>query len=540
MGSVNLPVALTSLIVLTSYGTGWLFSIDAHDGAYHSGVFYPLIYGNGYLYLTMAVIFIAASFRQAAWTKLEKVSLLAACMVIAIGYVVRMHAGPYLVMNAFYTLSLLIIYFAFQNPDFYIHHQMNLFGSKAAELALRELSQDGVFSQLAVIIDAFEENRDLYGNRQMMAGMCLFADFLCQKFPGCYVAYIGEGRFVVLSKTPIDVLHACNGIDARMRRPWQASHVNIYMNVHYAAFQGCLDIHMLERFIDYTAASLNRAEQDNEIVQMNANVFQQLENDARIRLAVDRAIEKNSVQIYFQPLFGTKEQQIIGAEVLARIEDPELGFIPPNVFIRVAEQSGTIMQLGEQIFAKVCIFAEHHDIHELGLKRLNVNLSAVQCRDRLLSERLSSMAAEHHLPLSLFKFEVTESALVSQEQLQDNMEKLVRQQAVFALDDFGTGYSNLVRAMRLPFADVKLDISLVREYARQQDRFLPSLIGGFKSFGTHITAEGVETEDLAQQLTALGCDILQGYYFAKPLPEHEFLQYLEGKNMIHSSFADKI
>ena len=528
-----LPVALTTLIVLASYWTGWIFSLDADTGAYHSGVLYPLIYGNGYLYLALAACFIAASLRHASWTRLELISLIGSCLLIGVGYIVRMHASPYLVMNAFYTLEMLLIFFAFQNPDLFFNRRMNLFNGDAANVCLRELNQSGPFSLLAIAIDDFEENRSLYGSRQIAKGLRLFADFLRQKFPGCYVAYMDEGRFLILAKDPIDFYQVCKEMDERMKLPWKARHVNIYLNVHYAAFRGQPEPRILMHMLDYAASALRTAEQKNEFIRMVTSCFQRMDYERQVRQAIDRAIRDNSIEIYFQPLFGVEKQRIVGAEVLARMHDPVLGFVPPDVFIRTAEQSGTIVQLDEQIFGKVCAFAKEHDIKKLGLQRLNVNLSAIQCRDSLMSERLNAIALQHHLGLGIFRFEVTESALVSPEELQGNMERLIAKGAIFSLDDFGTGYSNLIRVSRSPFADVKIDMSLVREYFHKKNRLLPTIIASFKSYGLKVTAEGVETKEMADELSSLGCDTLQGYYFSRPMPKEEFLQYLaEGK--IHS------
>ena len=92
----------------------------------------------------------------------------------------------------------------------------------------------------------------------------------------------------------------------------------------------------------------------------------------------------------------------------------------------------------------------------------------------------------------------------------------------FALDDYGTGYSNLVRLSDFPFANVKLDMSLVRSYSRDKGNLLPAMVSGLKDIGYTITAEGVETEDMANALSAIGPDFLQGYLFARPLPMDEF------------------
>lgn len=107
-----------------------------------------------------------------------------------------------------------------------------------------------------------------------------------------------------------------------------------------------------------------------------------------------------------------------------------------------------------------------------------------------MPERLLAIAGNHHIDLSRFKLEITESALADRNVLQNNMKRLQEQHAVFSLDDFGTGYSNLMRVLRFPFSDVKLDMSFVQAYFSRHNRLLPAIIDGFQSFGVQVTAEG--------------------------------------------------
>ena len=177
-------------------------------------------------------------------------------------------------------------------------------------------------------------------------------------------------------------------------------------------------------------------------------------------------------------------------------------------------------------------------LQELGLKRLNVNLSPIQCRDIHMAERICRIAQHHHIPLRSFCFEITESALSYEARLQQNIDMLMAQGATISLDDFGTGYSNLMRVLKFPFEDVKLDMTFVRAYFDHTNKLLPAIIDGFQSFGVQITAEGVENKQMADTLTSLGCRILQGFYFAKPLPLDDFLHYLKTTTPKVSSTID--
>ena len=428
-----------------------------------------------------------------------------AWLVLCVGYVVRIYASPYLVMNSFYMLAILIQYFAFQNPDIFLDRKTGALSHLTATLYLQELNERGPFSAFAIGINDYTESCSLYGERQMTKGLRAITRYLKAVFPDCQVIYAAMGRFVLLStkETPFTKVH--EEVNARMQAPWVDKHAHLYLTASYAMFQGQLKRRKdIELFFDYTATALHRAEEQHDVIVMEQSLFDQARMNARVRLAVDRAIENNAVEIYFQPLYGTQQHRIIGAEVLARLHDEELGFIRPDIFITVAERSGSITQLGEQVFEKACLFLKEHPLEEIGLERLNLNLSPIQCRDSHMAEHLCCIA----------------------------------QGAVISLDDFGTGYSNLMRVLKFPFEDVKLDMSFVRAYFDQTNKLLPAIIEGFQSFGVQITAEGIENKQMADTLTTFGCRILQGFYFAKPLPMDEFLHYLKTTKPKVGSYTD--
>ncbi len=417
-----------------------------------------------------------------------------AWLVLCVGYVVRMYAAPYLVMNSFYMLAILIQYFAFQNPDIFLDRKTGALSHLTATPYLQEINERGPFSAFAIGINDYMESCSLYSERQMTKGLRAITRYLKAVFPDCQVIYAAMGRFVLLStkETPFTKVH--EEVNARMQAPWVDKHAHLYLTASYAMFQGQLKRRKdIELFFDYTATALHRAEEQHDVIVMEQSLFDQARLNTTVWRAIDRAIETNAVEIYFQPLYGTQQRRIIGAEVLARLHDEELGFIRPDIFITIAERSGSITQLGEQVFEKACLFLKEHPLEEIGLERLNLNLSPIQCRDSHIAEHLCCIA----------------------------------QGAVISLDDFGTGYSNLMRVLKFPFEDVKLDMSFVRAYFDQTNKLLPAIIEGFQSFGVQITAEGIENKQMAETLTRLGCRILQGFYFARPLPMDEFLHYLK-------------
>ena len=221
-------------------------------------------------------------------------------------------------------------------------------------------------------------------------------------------------------------------------------------------------------------------------------------------------------------IFSTAENRVVGAEALARLIDPEIGNIPPDEFIHVAERSGEIMELGRQIFEHVCSFIQSASLRERGIEFINVNLSPAQCMNAQLTAEFSAIAQRYQVPMDMIDFEITESTADDAHELQTQLIHLQKSGAELSIDDFGTGTSNLTRLTKLPIHVVKLDMSIAWAHFSGETTILPDLVRMFKNAGLKVVVEGVETAEMKESLTEMGCDYLQGYYFSAPIPAEDF------------------
>jgi diguanylate cyclase (GGDEF)-like protein len=245
------------------------------------------------------------------------------------------------------------------------------------------------------------------------------------------------------------------------------------------------------------------------------------------------AINQKEIEVYYQPQWCPKTQQIIAVEALARWFSPELGIIPPMKFVEVAERSGLVSKLGALILNQVC-----HDIkHSPWLKtllRVSVNVSAKQLVQPDFANDVIQTILDHQLKLSQFCIEITETAaIVDYELCVKSLELLHDAGIKISLDDFGTGFSSLSLLQRLPLSEVKIDRSFIAEITKQKSNFdfVSAMVSMGRSFGYQVVAEGVEEIDHVNKLKELDIDLLQGYYYSKPLPITELdKQYHTQKN----------
>jgi EAL domain-containing protein (putative c-di-GMP-specific phosphodiesterase class I) len=251
-----------------------------------------------------------------------------------------------------------------------------------------------------------------------------------------------------------------------------------------------------------------------------------------MKRSVENAIKKSDVLVYLQPIIDASTGKLAGAEALARLKDPKLGMIMPSEFISLAEENGSILTMGEQIFRKACEFMVYYG-KQISLPWINVNLSPIQCLDHNLPEEFYNIIKEYSLTPDQIRLEITEEENIDHNLLQQQIHSMEEKGFSFILDDYGTGYSNIDRIKKLSFHHIKMDKSIVWEYFKKPDDILPLTVQMFRSLGMSVTAEGVETAEMAEELTKMGCTHLQGYYYAKPMPMEQFYETTKSKKGEH-------
>ncbi|MGR8929292.1 MAG: EAL domain-containing protein [Gammaproteobacteria bacterium] len=253
------------------------------------------------------------------------------------------------------------------------------------------------------------------------------------------------------------------------------------------------------------------------------------------------AIERNEFEIYYQPQVSMRTGHIVGLEALLRWHHPDRGLVSPNEFISLAETIGLIGKIGDWVIREAC--GQILRWHQQGFPwlRVAVNISPSHFRDPQLFERLRDVLEETAVPSEYLELEVTES--VTQTQLDLAIFKRLRAMGTkIAIDDFGTGYSSLASLKKLPINCLKIDRIFVQDVLLNQQTpiLLGTMIGMANAMGFSLVAEGVETLEQALVMKGLGCDIIQGYLFSKPLPAADVAR-LFGKNfqLDHTGLPDQ-
>ena len=525
-----LPASVAVLLILSTPWTSAIYTI-AEDG-YHNCALYKTIYFSTYFYIIVSLIVVVSS-----WAKLSrrmKAGLLSFNLLLLFGIIIRKQFYHMLVTSYFSILSILIIYLTSENPDLYRDNRTRLLNKAALDLIGLDYWERKVpFSLMTMAIHSYEESKSVYGIAQVNDGLKAIAAWLVNNYPNCSTFYTRNGNFILLFKGHL------HEKPEKIMEEWKEKYEALQRS-YYGVVQMKISAMLIpDSIIDggeliagdlarYALAnSYNENRRGNYV--FSDEMIKGVENQKSIERAVKDAIADNRFEVYFQPIYSIKEDKVMGAEALARLNDPKMGFIPPLDFIHVGEKNGDIMEIGRQIFEKICNFLERIDPKELGIEFINVNLSPIQCMSHSLTEELAGIAAKHNIPMSMFDFEITESLIDDYDMIQMQIAGLQAMGAELSLDDFGTGASNISSLMTLPIHVVKVDMTFTRSFFAGKADFLPDLIKLFQHSNMEIVVEGIETEEMKDKMAEMGCDYEQGYYFSKPLPPADFIKYMESR-----------
>ncbi len=525
-----IPASVAVILILSTPWTSAIYTI-AEDG-YHNCSLYKTIYFSTYFYIICSLIIVIFN-----WKKLSrrmKAGLLSFNLILLFGIIIRKQFYHMLVTSYFSILAILIIYLTSENPDLYRDNRTRLMNKSALDLIGFDYWEKKIpFSLITMNIHNYEESKSVYGVYLVNDGLKAIASWLAKNFRKYNIFYTRNGNFILLIKGHL------HEKPEKIMEDWKEKY-EAFQKSYYGVVQMKLSAMLIPDPIIETqglvagdlaryaiANAYNENRRENYV--FSEDMIKDVKKHKSIERAVKDAIADNRFEVYFQPIYSIKEDKILGAEALARLYDPKLGFIPPLEFIHVAEKNGDIIEIGRQIFEKICIFLEKSDPEKLGIEFINVNLSPIQCMSQRLTKDFSDIVARHNIPMSMFDFEITESLIEDYDMIQMQIAELSTMGAELSLDDFGTGNSNISSLMNLPIHVVKVDMSFTWSYFEGKAAFLPDLIKLFQNSKLEIVVEGIETQEMKDKMAEMGCDYEQGYYFSKPLPPADFVRYMEDR-----------
>lgn len=267
----------------------------------------------------------------------------------------------------------------------------------------------------------------------------------------------------------------------------------------------------------------------NRYVLYDEVLSRKLARRHKIQEIMRRALKEGGFDVYYQPIYNVEKQRFTKAEALLRLRDEELGFIPPDEFIGIAEEIGLINDIGLIVVDRVCKTLCELAQQGIVLDSMAINISPLQLVQENFVDSMWGVISRYELPPTILEFEITENVVIrSFDAVKTTMNELQRYGIRFVLDDFGSGYSGLNYLLMLPISSLKIDKSYINqlEGSAKSRKMLSKIIELVQGFNMQVVAEGVETARQDSILKQLNCDYIQGYLYSRPLPRTDFKKIL--------------
>ena len=274
--------------------------------------------------------------------------------------------------------------------------------------------------------------------------------------------------------------------------------------------------------------------EDTEVVLFDRRMMEGIKREIEITSSLSSAIGKGELMVYYQPKVATGSLKLIGAEALIRWRKPDGKFIYPDDFIPLIERSGQIVELDYFVYREVFRFIARRLREGRPIVPISVNVSRAHLNKMGILEYIQTLFDEYQIPANLIEFELTESIYIENTtKALQLVEGLHAMGTKVSMDDFGSGYSSLNLLSRLPIDIIKLDKVFLKDdeidnKLRENDKIIIScVIDMAKRLQITSLCEGVETPEQSDYLSQIGCEIQQGYYFSRPIPQEEFEAFID-------------
>lgn len=528
---ISIPYALALILDLSNYWTHFVFYFDENN-VYHHGPHISYMYMQAWFYIILGCQRVVIHSNK--FTKESKFVIYFYTVASILCVTLQWIFPEMMIMGFIISVSVLLVFLCLENPQDYFDKEMNTF-NRLAFLTVCDNLLSGV-RRFHVIGIKFEEVRylnDTIGVENRIVIMRMISSFLHQTFGKKNVYRLSRSKMaIIVGNDDIKNMKQLELLQKRFLAPFEGNNIKISLTVFLDSVHCPEDADNVEDVLDLLENSFDdqMSLEKLTIVRVNKEILKKKKRESEILVLLEKAIEKESFEVVYQPIYSLKDGRYRSAEALLRLKETELGVISPEEFIPIAEKNGLILKIGTFVFKEVCRFLSRTKIWEQGIEYVHINLSVIQCMQEKLYEQLFEIMDYYNLPYNFINLDVTEStANTSKESLKKNMQMLLQKHVNFSLDDYGTGLSNTTNLIEYSFRTVKIDKTLVWD-AMQDEKarvILNQLVKMIKDLGMKVIAEGVETREQVDLVTHLDCDYIQGYFYSHPLSQKDFVLFMK-------------
>ncbi|MBQ2287997.1 MAG: EAL domain-containing protein [Lachnospiraceae bacterium] len=519
-----IPAIIMAILIIINHWNGMMFYFTS-SGEYIRGPYNIWMYLFALVYVVLAAVDSVIHYKDLG--NKRYVTIWAVIIVAGICVIIQA-ASNHLLMTGFgIGLVILILYLSISNPDGSKDSLTEVFDKQSFLQWYDEyIGRNKKLHLISLDIYRLRKVNKIYGLKTGDKLLICVAEMLRYVSKTSHIFRVTGDRFLIAVTSVSEYEQIRDKVKAYFEQSFIFDGETIHVPVIIC---GILDAHHLKEsnmvfeYIDYLVNLLPDTD-ESSLIQGDSKTLEGFLYEQEIERFLDEAIEQDLFEVYYQPVYSFENVQYISLECLSRLKHPKLGYVSPAIFISIAEKNGQITKIGYLQFCKICKFVKENEEIMKVIHNVKFNLSPAEILKNEYGKSLIEVIRKYNLPADYFQFEITETVATEySEQLYRTIELFKEAGIGLCLDDFGSGYANLNTVLKLPFSSIKIDRSLLQGICVETSvaDFYKNIVGILQGMGYLLIAEGVETEEEVNLLRGWGIDMVQGFYFSKPVNSEE-------------------
>ncbi|MBO4847340.1 MAG: EAL domain-containing protein [Lachnospiraceae bacterium] len=527
------PMYVTTILTLINPLTGWIYNFsEAREYQRAWGI--SIIYGVSTLYFIFAVV-VLLFFWDSITVKAKRVMVFF-FVIVTFGTLAQLLFAAFHIELLAEALAMTGIMISIENEDDRKDSLTGIQNHVALTQDIRKLLKiNSPFSIICIKMHNPLNLMQIIGpsNIGMLTGMTV--EYLGSLVNKNSIYYVGPGTFVVLCESEMmdDAKKIAKTIRDRFKKGWEfQGRINSFAASLLLA-EVPKDIQDISDIMTLIHASIPDSFVNDDSV-ISGSGLDVILRQRRNEKAVLEGLKNNSYEVFYQPIYTSKNLGICSGEALLRLKDETVGELYPADFLPIAERGEFIFELGDFVLEEVCKFLNSGIPIEMGIETLNINLSVVQCIQSQYADHIKDIISRYDIDPSRITFEIMESAASTDlRSLTTFVNKLRDFGCGFIVNDYGMGYSNIHSIFNMNIDTVKIDKSILREAVNSDIGriILDSSISMIKKIGKKIIISGIEDQNQVDMAVDMGIDYLQGFYFSNPISQNEFITVLKATKL---------
>lgn len=519
------PIGIFYLILLSNPLTKLAFTVE--DGVYHRGNGILVEYVIAIAFLILTIYMIIKYHKAIGIRKVYEIILFIALSLIGVGI---QFVYPEIKCELFFEAVAVFSICGFTESEGQVRDPITglynraLFGKDVEQFIKAKVK----YNIVLVRMGNFSHLNNTVGYTYVNEMLTIMAVRLQNVFgKGSSLYYLSGGAFAYISNSSNkDIDEYVEQIKEQFEESIVVGGYNIPSDINVVCLRVPEDADSLNTIIMFSDSIRKNYEHGVQVYK--GEKLEKINHKMKIEKALREGLVTGTYSVYYQPIYDNRTGKVHSAEALSRLIDPKMGFIPPDEFIAVAEESDLIFEVGEEMFRRVCQDIAKGDLRDCGIDFIEINLSPVQLMKKNIAEDFKNIMKEYNVTTDDINLEITESTAERSEDIFiENYIQLKDAGFSFSLDDYGTGLSNMSSILNMQFKIIKIDKSILWDAQKnhQAKIVFESISEMFKNMGLEIVTEGAETKEHVDYISGLGIEYCQGFYFSKPIPYEEFVEF---------------